>query len=360
MIKAAFKATGVYLFDRTVITAKQMKPSEATSVKGQFAVALTSPIRAIMTSFKTYQPTSFDTSPTHMRHPTHIAADTNTLAATPPQPSLKRVRDSNIDPTFMTPETPSKWMCMMTSSLAAMASGSFLISNVKITLAQPILPLAEHGPLHLPEPDWTLLKAPITTPSFYQSNNQLLQRVDELTANLDLARQHLNTRKETEEANNAQLVIQDITLWKLNETLHAKENKKKSKCTKLFTGGMGRHLTHSETITTVRENQEARAREQNWKAQRKQDRERNKAEKVKADVEWKAMIEVYTVKVKEWEDECTRLVMERVLKKNLPKKQARPKKPKVSKTTQVPNAEAGPRREHQEMDDSSSSSNDDE
>ena len=238
-IEAAFKATGVYPFDHTIITAKQMKPSKATSIKGQFAVALTSPICAIMTSFKTYQPTSFDTSSTHMRHPTHITTDTNTLAATPPQPSPKHVHDSNIDPALMTPKTPSKRMCMMTSSLAATALGSFLISNVKITSAQPIFPLAEHGLLHLPEPDWTLLKAPITTPSFYQSNNQLLQRVDELTANLDLARQHLDAHKETEEANNAQLVIQDITLRKMNETLHAKENKNKSKRIKLFTGGMG-------------------------------------------------------------------------------------------------------------------------
>ena len=71
------------------------------------------------------------------------------------------------------------------------------------------------------------------------------------------------------------------------------------------------------------------------------------------------MIEAYTVKVKEWEDECTRLVMERVLKKNLPKKPAHPKKPKVSKTTQIPNASAGPSREPQETDDSSSSSSDD-
>jgi hypothetical protein len=38
-IKAAFKAMGVYPFDCTVITVKQMKPSEVTSVKGQFAVA---------------------------------------------------------------------------------------------------------------------------------------------------------------------------------------------------------------------------------------------------------------------------------------------------------------------------------
>jgi hypothetical protein len=357
-IEAAFKATGVYPFDRTVITAKQMKPSEATSVKGQFAVAWTSPVRAIMTSFKTYKPTSFDVSPTHVRPPPPITTHTVPLATTPPNPSPKRMRDANIDPALMTPETPSKRMRMMTSSLAATSSGSFLVSNTKITSAQPVLPLVEHVPLHPPEPDWTLLKAPITTPSFYQSNTQLLQRVEELTINLDLAKQHLDACKEIEEANNAQLVIQDITLQKMNQTLHAKENKKKNKRTKLFTGGLGRHLTHVETITTVRANEDARALEKNQKEQRQKDREAKKGQKEKAEREWKVMVEAYAVTVKEWEDECKRLMMERVLKKNLPKKPARPVKPKVPKTSQIPNVEAGPSGEPQESDDSSTSSSD--
>jgi hypothetical protein len=165
------------------------------------------------------------------------------------------------------------------------------VSNTKITSAQPILPLVEHVPLHPPEPNWTLLKAPITTPSFYQSNTQLLQRVEELTVNLDLAKQHLDARKEIEEANNAQLVIQDITLQKMNQTLHAKENKKKSKRTKLFTGGLGRHLTHVETIATVRANEDARALEKNQKEQRQKDREAKKGQKEKAEREWKVMVE---------------------------------------------------------------------
>jgi hypothetical protein len=62
-IEAAFKATGVYPFDRTVITEKQMRPSKTTSIKGSFAVTYTSPVCAIMTSFNTYRPTTFDTSP---------------------------------------------------------------------------------------------------------------------------------------------------------------------------------------------------------------------------------------------------------------------------------------------------------
>ena len=321
-IEAAFKTTSIYLFDCTIITAKQMKPSEVTSVKGQFSVTWTSLVCAIMTSFKTYKPTSFDMSPTHARPPSPITTNTVPLVTTPPNPSPKCicVDDTNIDPMLMTLKTPSKRMCMMTLSLAATSSGSFLISKVKITSAQPILPLLEHVPRHLPEPDWTLLKAPITTPSFYQSNSQLLQRVEELSINLDLAKQHLDAQKETKETNNAQLVIQYITLQKMNQTLHAKENKKKSKHTKLFTGGLGQHLTHVETITTVRANEEVWVLEKNQKEQRQKDRETKKAQKEK---EWKVTVEAYVVTVKEWEDECKRLMMEQMLKKNLPKKPAR-------------------------------------
>jgi len=43
-IEAAFRATRVYPFDHSVITEKQMRPSEATSVKGVFAISYTSPI----------------------------------------------------------------------------------------------------------------------------------------------------------------------------------------------------------------------------------------------------------------------------------------------------------------------------
>jgi hypothetical protein len=53
-IEAAFRVTGVYPFNRIIITEKQMKPSEATSTKGSFTLTYTSPVQAIMASFKTY------------------------------------------------------------------------------------------------------------------------------------------------------------------------------------------------------------------------------------------------------------------------------------------------------------------
>jgi hypothetical protein len=71
----------------------------------------------------------------------------------------------------------------------------------------------------------------------------------------------------------------------MNQTLHVKENKKKHKCTKLFTGGLGQHLTHVETITTVQANEDAWAFERNQKEQRQKDREAKKAQKEKAERE---------------------------------------------------------------------------
>ena len=128
MIKAAFKAIGVYPFDCTVITTKQIKPSEATSVKGQFAITWTSPVCAIMTSFKTYKPTFFDVSPAHVRPPPPITTHTVPLATTPPNPSLKGICDANIDPALMTPETPSKHMCMMTHHWLRLAQAHSLLT----------------------------------------------------------------------------------------------------------------------------------------------------------------------------------------------------------------------------------------
>ena len=43
-VKAAFQATGVVPFDRTVITSQQMKPSQASSTKGSFPLEQASPV----------------------------------------------------------------------------------------------------------------------------------------------------------------------------------------------------------------------------------------------------------------------------------------------------------------------------
>jgi hypothetical protein len=67
-----------------------------------------------------------------------------------------------------------------------------------------------------------------------------------------------------EEHANAALVVQNAHLDKLNQVLHAKENKKKSDHPVLFAEGFGHHLTNDESIALVkgqRERQEKEAEE---------------------------------------------------------------------------------------------------
>jgi predicted component of type VI protein secretion system len=91
----------------------------------------------------------------------------------------------------------------------------------------------------LPEPDWSLIEEPLPTESSYQSKSQLAKRIKALTDELAMAKQVIKYRKGTEQANTAMLVIQDMTLQKMNETLHAKEKGKKPKHNQIFTGGKG-------------------------------------------------------------------------------------------------------------------------
>jgi hypothetical protein len=68
------------------------------------------------------------------------------------------------------------------------------------------------------------------------SRNTLEQRVEELTSNLKLARQHTNARDLMIEGASAQLVFQSMYLNKLNEALNFKENRKKEGRTIFFDG----------------------------------------------------------------------------------------------------------------------------
>jgi len=68
-VKAAFDATGIFPFNPGVIHPEQLVPAEATSIKGSFTLMQMSPIRAIMTTFRTYQPTLFDKSPSYALPP---------------------------------------------------------------------------------------------------------------------------------------------------------------------------------------------------------------------------------------------------------------------------------------------------
>jgi len=93
----------------------------------------------------------------------------------------------------------------------------------------------------LPLPNWDVIWKPHETP--HQTRAQLEQHIDSLTEELQTAREVIKYQETQEEANSTMLVVQDLTLQKLNESLHSKENKKAQR-SKVFAGGKGRHLTH--------------------------------------------------------------------------------------------------------------------
>jgi hypothetical protein len=121
----------------------------------------------------------------------------------------------------------------------------------------------------LPEPDWSLIKEPLPTESSYQSKTQLERRIKALTDKLALAKQVIKYCKHTEQANTAMLVIQDMTLQKMNNMLHAKERGEKQKHNQIFTEGKGRHLTHPKCIAAIHADYDTHAEAKKQKVQSK-------------------------------------------------------------------------------------------
>ncbi|KJA13091.1 hypothetical protein HYPSUDRAFT_103423, partial [Hypholoma sublateritium FD-334 SS-4] len=149
-IKAAFRVTGVYPYDRTVITEEQMKPSNATSIRGEFPLLQPSPVRAVLASFDPNPPT-----PVH--DDSHSPRTPDTQPRTPSSHQRRTRQDQNIDPNLY---TPSKRMRTLYKSLEATSSGSFLVSKTPITSQTPIIePVLERVPDRFPQPNWGLVSA---------------------------------------------------------------------------------------------------------------------------------------------------------------------------------------------------------
>jgi hypothetical protein len=92
LIKTAFHVTGICPFDRNVITADQMKPSEESSTFSAFPLPYSSPTRAVLAAFTNYQPTSFELSPSTHKETQPIAGPSQfsgvtTAPNTPNSPS---------------------------------------------------------------------------------------------------------------------------------------------------------------------------------------------------------------------------------------------------------------------------------
>ncbi len=263
-VRAAFKATGVHPYDPTVITPRQMKPSEYTSTKTTFPLEQPSPVRRIMAVFNHQPATQFE-----MDANAHLSPRAEGSVGSPGRPSSprlpssptpnaqttpsKRRIDANSDPSLF---TPSKRRRILTNSLAASSSGSFLVSNAVITSSQHIASPVLERPPPLREPDWDLLH--VSRGSLASATkSQLEARCDKLTNELALSRQHVQVGRSIIQSANAQLLVQNLFCKKLNVALKINEGKKRtSKKTKIINDGRGRVMTKESTVQAL-EAQEA-------------------------------------------------------------------------------------------------------
>ena len=213
------------------------------------------------------------------------------------------------------------------SALGSTSSGSMLVGKTRITSSYEVAaPVLEDMP-ELPELDCRLLRDKSDIVG-YQSRESLLTKIELLTESLHRAQVLIRTHEVIQERITAQLVIQHAHLTKLNQALHAKENKKTNDRTILFAEGFGRHLTSEESISLVEGQKERKEKEAAEKMQRLEGREARKAAKATAEAEWVQIVTAHEQAVKDWVAECEKLRAQKVRVKDLPPKPKRPPKPK--------------------------------
>lgn len=336
-IIAAFRATGVDPFNPSAVAKQKMLPSLATSSKATFPMPQTTPVRRVMAAFH-YQPAE-DLGVTLPRFQVPLEAiieETTSGAQTPPQlsaafgsmptpssiPSPISTTTSNIpdiDPSLF---TPSKRATALRATLAESNSGSFLVGDARIASSQTILAPVLEQTSNLEQPDWALLKSQITS----QTKEQMKAHIEALTESLRRAKILVAAKDSIIEASQAQLVIQNMHLNKLNETLQAKEGAKENDRTKLFPKGRGRLLTgdefHEEQVNAEKERQA----KEDEKKRRKQKQVDKRAQKNIVAERWKKALEEHAAEVEEWERKKKILRDQGILIKDLPKKPAKPKK----------------------------------
>ena len=356
-IESAFSATGIYPFNPDVIRPEQMKPAEATSIRSAFPLPQPSPVRAVISACRNHE---FTHQECHPDSP--VAAGSSNFPGSlsdtsgPIDPSLqtspKRPLDPASNPNFA---TPSKRMRFLAAGLASTSSGSMLITRSRVThldMAKFITPpITEQVPPQLKAPDWTLLQH--TDPLSSLTRAQLEAHVTALEESLERSKKVTLAQQVIIEGANAQLVVQNLTMDKINQTLHEKEKTKRSDRAILFPGGKGRHLTDPELIQKKRELEEEKKREEAEKERRKTVKDDKKAEKERLEVQWQQMLQEHECAVVEWEETCRRLRAEGERVKNLPKRPKRPLKPKLKET------EENPREDGDDEDEDAASDRDD-
>jgi hypothetical protein len=339
-VEAAFAATGIHPFDPDVVKPEQMKPAEATSTRSSFPLQQSSPVRAIIAACQNHE---FTHQECHPDSPSQSQAGPSTFPGSMSDdtidPALRSPPKRRIDPAS-NPDlaTPSKRMRFLAAGLTNTSSGSILISKARVShleMAKHLTPpVVEHVPGELEYPEWSLLQ--YDAPLMSLPRSALEARCEALTESLERSRKIITAQQIINESSNAQLVIMNLANTKLNQSLHAKDAKKKNDRTIMYPGGKGRHLTAIEVIQQKRKLEEDKQKEEAEKEQRKVTKESRKVEKERLEQQWKEMLEAHAHEVAEWEKKCQTLREQRVLVKDLPKKPKRPLKPKLKEVDDDP------------------------
>ncbi|KIJ41943.1 hypothetical protein M422DRAFT_254961 [Sphaerobolus stellatus SS14] len=326
LIKTSFSATGSIPFNLNVISAEKMKLGKPTSVKGTFPLVQPSPVRAAVKYLDLFCPTSLDRNPEYARAPTgqlgmipeHRELDpvidpVLQMLSMPPQHSAQKLNTPTRSVNKSKPFTPSKAVRILISQLSATVSGSFLVSESPLKSTTPILiPILEKLPEHRLH-NWDTGDMPINTVEF--TKQQLGDIVTRLAQELTSAQVHLLACDDTISRLQAQLIIQNMHLIKLN---------------RLFPDGFGRILTDDDCIALQEEAEARKAAKELQKTKKNKDRLTKKSILEEQKHQWDRIRQEHEVASATYKAECTALKALGVRKTNWPKAPKRKKKPTLN------------------------------
>jgi hypothetical protein len=135
-------------------------------------------------------------------------------------------------------------------------------------------------------------------------------------------------RDQVIERNNAQLLYQNLHLYKTNRALNLKENKGKQDRTVLL-DNEGQVFSSDSFMKKLEQLDTARREKAAVKARNADARSARKEAMAAVEKEWARIKEQHDVDMKAWEVECQQLTSEKVPKRSWPKKPVRPRKPKL-------------------------------
>ncbi|KLO14049.1 DDE-domain-containing protein, partial [Schizopora paradoxa] len=163
LIKAAFRATGIYPFNPSAISTSQMKPSEPTSIQGSFPTEQPSPVKAVAKAFRDKPLTRLDIEDFASTGNETFSMQEDDAGALTEEQGGHDLRPQS--PTLVIPqqrdsgsEEPAARMRILALNLARTKSGAYLVSKDDVRASQPVPSLLMPSMAALPEPDWSILR----------------------------------------------------------------------------------------------------------------------------------------------------------------------------------------------------------